>query len=70
MSWIAFSNGYLLARRYVPQPLGFKIDLEMPEDELYRETEANCRARDGFKPIEEWRADISKKIAAQLDAAG
>jgi len=40
----------------------------MPEDELYRETEANCRARDGFKPIEEWRADISKKIAASLAA--
>ena len=48
--------------------VGFKIDLEMAEDELYRETETNCRARDGFKPIEEWRADISKKIAASLAA--
>ena len=51
---------------YVPQPLGFKIDLEKPEDELYRETEAFCREREGFKPIEEWRADISKKIEAGL----
>ena len=53
---------------YVPQPCGFKIDLDKPEDELYRETEAYCRDREGFKPIEEWRAEISKKIAAKLDA--
>jgi catechol-2,3-dioxygenase len=53
---------------YVPQPLGFEIDLDKSEDELYRETEAICRAKPGFKPIEEWRAEISRKIAAQLDA--
>ena len=53
---------------YVPQPLGFKIDLDKPEDELFRETEAYCRDREGFKPIEEWRAEISKKIAAKLEA--
>ena len=53
---------------YVPQPLGFKIDLEKPGDTLFAETEAYCRQRDGFKPIEEWRAEISTKIAAQLDA--
>jgi len=53
---------------YVTQPCGFKIDLDKPEDELYRETEAECRSRDGFKPIEEWRAEISKKIEASLAA--
>ena len=53
---------------YVPQPLGFKIDLDKSEDELYRETEATCRAKPGFKPMEEWRAEIAKKIAAKLDA--
>jgi catechol 2,3-dioxygenase len=53
---------------YVPQPLGFEIDLDKPEDELYRETEAICRAKPGFKPIEEWRADIAAKIAATMDA--
>ena len=53
---------------YVPQPLGFKIDLDKPEDELFRETEAYCRDREGFKSMEEWRAEISKKIAAKLDA--
>ena len=39
------------------------------EDELYRETEAICRAKPGFKPIEEWRAEISQTIAAQLEYA-
>ncbi len=53
---------------YVPQPLGFEIDLDKSEDELYRETEAICRAKPGFKPIEEWRTEISAKIAATMDA--
>ena len=53
---------------YVPQPLGYEIDLDKSEEELYRETEAACRARPGFKPMEEWRSEISKKIAARLDA--
>src|SRR5258707_3938996 len=53
---------------YVPQPLGFEIDLDKSEDELYRETEAICRAKPGFKPMEEWRADIAAKIAATMDA--
>ncbi len=34
---------------YVPQPLGFKIDLDKPEDELFRETEAYCRDREGLQ---------------------
>jgi catechol 2,3-dioxygenase len=53
---------------YVPQPCGFKIDLEESEDEIYRFTEEYCRAQPGFKPMEEWRADISRKIATRLDA--
>jgi catechol 2,3-dioxygenase len=54
---------------YVPQPCGYEIDLDKSEDELYRETEAICRAKPGFKPMEEWRAEISRKIAAQLEYA-
>jgi catechol-2,3-dioxygenase len=53
---------------YVPQPLGYEIDLDKSEAELYRETEELCRAKPGFKPMEEWRAEISKKIAAKLEA--
>jgi len=53
---------------YVSQPCGFEIDLDKPEDELYRETEAHCRQLPGFKPMEEWRAEISRKIAEKLEA--
>ena len=53
---------------YVPQPLGYEIDLDKSEDELYRETEALCRSKPGFKPMEEWRAEISRKIAEKLEA--
>lgn len=53
---------------YVPQPCGFKIDLDQSEPEVYRFTEAYCREQPGFKPIEEWRAEISKKIAEKLEA--
>ena len=53
---------------YVSQPCGFEIYLDKAEDELYRETEARCRELPGFKPMEEWRAEISRKIAAQLEA--
>ena len=54
---------------YVPQPLGFKIDLDKPADELFAETEAFCREKAGFMPIEEWRAEIAKKITAKLEAS-
>jgi catechol 2,3-dioxygenase len=54
---------------YVPQPCGFKIDLDGSEDEVYRFTEEQCRAMSGFKPMEEWRAEISRKIADKLAAA-
>ena len=54
---------------YVPQPLGFKIDLDKPADTIEAETEAFCRDREGFQPIEEWRAEISKRIEAKLAAA-
>ena len=52
---------------YVPQPLGFEIDLDKSEHELYHETEAICRAKPGFKPIEEWRSEIAARFAATMD---
>src|SRR5258707_4957879 len=51
---------------YVPQPMGFKIDLDKSEDELFPETEAYCRDREGFKPIEEWRGASGQQKKAKL----
>jgi catechol-2,3-dioxygenase len=53
---------------YIPQPIRETVDLELPEDEIRRRTEALCRARPGFMPIDEWRAQISRRIA-EADAA-
>jgi len=49
---------------HVTQPVREPIDLERPEDEIRRETEAFCRARPGFRPMAEWRAEIAQRIAA------
>jgi catechol-2,3-dioxygenase len=49
---------------YVQQPCGFAIDLDKPEAEIVRSTEAYARTLPGFKPMEEWRAGIAEKIAA------
>jgi catechol 2,3-dioxygenase-like lactoylglutathione lyase family enzyme len=40
---------------YVPQPLRLPVDLDLPEDELRRRTEARLREEPGFMPIEAWR---------------
>ena len=53
---------------YVQQPCGFPIDLDKPEDEIVRDTEAHARTLPGFKPMEEWRAEIADKIAAAAEA--
>ena len=67
---IATEGAYMPYNGHSPDGklIGFEIDLGKSEDELYRETEAICRAKPGFKPIEEWRADIAAKIAATMDA--
>jgi catechol 2,3-dioxygenase len=49
---------------YVTQPCAVPLDLDRPEAEIRRETEAFCRGQPGFKPIEAWRAEVARKIAA------
>ena len=53
---------------YVPQRCRFEIDLDKSEEALYRETESYCRDQPGFRPMEEWWAEIARKIAATAEA--
>jgi catechol 2,3-dioxygenase len=53
---------------YVTQPVREPVDLDRSEDAIRRETEAFCRARPGFRPIAEWRAEIAQRIAAAPQA--
>jgi catechol 2,3-dioxygenase len=53
---------------HVPQPVREPLDLDRPEADILRETEAFCRSRPGFKPMAEWHAEIARKIAASTGA--
>ena len=51
---------------YVPQPHRLVVDIEQTDDQLWGSIEKHCRETPGFKPVEEWRAEITKKIAAAV----
>ena len=53
---------------YTPQPCGEPFDLSKSDAEIYRDTEAMCRARPGFEPAEIWRAKLKQKIESAMAA--
>jgi catechol 2,3-dioxygenase len=48
-------ESYLDTPYYVAQPHADPLDLDLPDAELLRLTEANCRADPTFLPVEVWR---------------
>ena len=50
---------------YIPQPFGHPLDLRKPDDEILAETEALCRAADGFEPLAAWQDRMRAKLAAR-----
>lgn len=46
---------------YVSQPHGDPLDLSKSDDEIFRETEANCRNDPSFMPVEEWRRQFAAR---------
>jgi catechol 2,3-dioxygenase-like lactoylglutathione lyase family enzyme len=48
---------------YVPQPYRVPYDIMLPDAELWAAIEKQVRAVPGFKPREEWAAEIARKIA-------
>jgi catechol 2,3-dioxygenase len=49
---------YLDTPWYVTQPHGDPLDLEKPDAEIWRETEAIVRADPTFKPVAVWAQDV------------
>jgi catechol-2,3-dioxygenase len=47
---------------YVSQPCILPLDLARPTADLRREVEAYCRTAPGLQPIEEYRADVARKM--------
>jgi len=48
---------------YVPQPYRIPVDIMQADVDLWASIEKQVRATPGFKPREEWAADIQRKIA-------
>lgn len=51
---------------YVPQPFGDPLDLSQSDEEIFRATEARCRACEGFKPVEQWRNQMANRLAKTI----
>src|SRR5258708_3712289 len=54
---------------YVPQPHGVPIDLTRPNQEILAETERHCRATPGFMPLDQWEAEVARRLASGKAAA-
>jgi catechol 2,3-dioxygenase len=59
-------EAYLDTPFHVPQPFGSPIDLSKPDEQIFAETEALCRATPGFMTM----ADYQKSFARRLATAG
>jgi catechol 2,3-dioxygenase-like lactoylglutathione lyase family enzyme len=49
---------------YVRQPQRIPIDMKLSDAELWAWAEAEARKQPDFKPVEQWRAEISRKMAS------
>ena len=50
---------YLDSPFHVPQPFGEYLDFDMADDEIVTLTEELCRATEGYRPRDEWTADLA-----------
>ena len=49
---------------YVQQPLRVAIDMELSEAEIWAAVEREARKQPGFRPVEEWRSGLEKKLTS------
>jgi len=54
---------YMHTPWHVPQPHRISVDLALPDARLWAAVEQDVRATPGFKPREEWIAEMDGKIA-------
>jgi len=47
---------------YVEQPLRIPMDMSLPDDALWKWAEKSARELPGYKPVEQWRSDMAKRI--------
>jgi catechol-2,3-dioxygenase len=49
---------------YVDQPMRIPMDMSLEDDALWKWAEQTARELPGYKPAEQWRAEIAKRIRA------
>lgn len=49
---------------YINQPHRYELDLSLSDEEIYRRSEEHAKSDPTFRPIEDWRAAISKELAS------
>src|SRR2546427_4591104 len=47
---------------YVKQPLRIPLDLKMDDQQLWVWAEAEARKQPGFKPVEDWSAEMARRM--------
>jgi catechol 2,3-dioxygenase len=47
---------------YINQPHRHDLDLTLPDEEIYRRSEAHAKADPTFEPIEDWRSRFAEKL--------
>jgi catechol-2,3-dioxygenase len=47
---------------YVQQPLRVPMDMGLPDRELWAWAEREARRQPGFRPVEEWRAEMARRM--------
>ena len=47
---------------YVKQPLRVPMDMELSDSELWAWAEREAKKMPGFKPVEEWRSEVSRRM--------
>lgn len=48
---------------YVQQPLRVPLDMGLDDSELWKRVEAEARKQPGFKPVEDWRAEMKRRMS-------
>jgi catechol-2,3-dioxygenase len=47
---------------YVQQPIRVPMDMKLPDAEIWAWAEREARNQPGFKPVEEWRSELRRKL--------
>lgn len=56
---------YLDTPWYVVQPHGDPLDLSLPDEQIWAETERRVRADPTFKPLAQWQDEFNARLAAR-----